>query len=141
MSGTHPSQLSSTVTPNDEKNENLTKEKVLQLLTEDIDMSKYTFLNTSVDEIKISSVAQLLQDYKRLAIQNESLKKILSHSQKPFSPLESTKVLSRLDIAKSSDRLGLTMDEFDACELYNAPKRSRTKSTKHVTWKFGLLQF
>lgn len=131
MSGKHPSQIDSVESKNNNTFDNLTVDDALKYLTEGVDMSKYLFLDNNVEDLKISSVPQLLKSYKQLVIQHESLKNLLTHSQKPFS-IDSSQILSRLDIAKSSDRLGLSADENDAYEFYNAPKPVNQRANKEI---------
>ena len=51
------------------------------ILVESKDFEKYQFLNSTVTQLKIGDVYQLLDDYKKIARQNELLKKLLIHSQ------------------------------------------------------------
>ena len=99
----------------------------LPFSVEELNLQKYEFLDRELEDLTIRDISQLLKDYKKLARQNETLKKILVH--KPFSSLPAAQVTSRLDIARSSDAVGLSMDDYDAQELISTPnKRQRTTS-------------
>lgn len=135
---------SSTVTPTKGSDRELDPlDQVYEALLDDDSLIKYTFLKKDFDDLTMSDIRQLFCDYKKLARQNEVLRRVAltpTFQARVPSSTSTAVTLDRLDLVQSDNQLSFSndLDQEQPEELLESftqearRRRSLTTNTKSI---------